>query len=137
MLAVAGGAQWSDRVRMRPQDLIGHDVYDPQGRKIGRVGTVYLDGSTHEPGWVTVKTGLFGPKESFVPLSGAHPGDQGLQVDVGLDKVKNAPQAAGTLSPAEAMALYRYYGLPEAPPPIPVQRTPKPSDIPPRRQPAS
>ncbi|WP_157368286.1 PRC-barrel domain-containing protein [Alloactinosynnema sp. L-07] len=121
---------------MRPQDLIGHDVYDPDGRKIGRVGTVYLDGATREPGWVTVRTGLFGHRESFVPLAGAHPGAEGVQVEVALDVVKDAPQAEGALSAETATELYRYYGLPDAPPPIPLQRIPKPSDMP-RKAPTS
>jgi hypothetical protein len=123
---------------MRPQDLIGHDVFDPEGQRIGQVGTVYLDSATHEPGWVTVRTGWFGQRESFVPLTGAHPADNGIQVDVRRDLVKGAPRAEGSpLSAAAAAELYRYYGLPEAPPPIPLQRTPKPSDMPARRSPAT
>lgn len=113
---------------MKPQDLIGHDVYDPEGERIGEVGTVYVGGATHEPEWVTVRTGLFGPKETFVPLRGAHAETGGLRVGVRLSMVRDAPQAP--LSDESAIELFRYYGMPDAPPPVPVQRGPKPSDMP-------
>ena len=47
------------------------NVIEANGNKIGGVGQIYLDDQTDEPNWVTVKTGLFGTSESFVPLSGA------------------------------------------------------------------
>ncbi|HEY8372100.1 MAG TPA: PRC-barrel domain-containing protein, partial [Pseudonocardiaceae bacterium] len=47
--------------------LFGDEVYDANGEKIGKVGQVYLDDETGQPAWVTVRTGLFGMKESFVP----------------------------------------------------------------------
>ncbi|UVS76845.1 MULTISPECIES: PRC-barrel domain-containing protein [Actinokineospora] len=114
---------------MKPQDLIGHDVYDPEGERIGRVGTVYVDGVTREPEWVTVRTGLFGHKETFVPLRGAQNDTEGLRVGVRLSVVKDAPQAP--LS--DAVELFRYYGFPEAPAPVPIPRGPKPSDMPRKR----
>ncbi|MET4096300.1 PRC-barrel domain-containing protein, partial [Arthrobacter sp. UYCu712] len=50
----------------------GHgNVMSPDGEKIGGIGQVYLDDDTDKPSWVTVKTGLFGLRESFVPLEGA------------------------------------------------------------------
>jgi sporulation protein YlmC with PRC-barrel domain len=47
--------------------VIGQDVYDEAGEKIGSASEVYLDDETGQPEWVTVRTGLFGTKESFVP----------------------------------------------------------------------
>lgn len=47
------------------------NVVGTDGAKIGGVGQVYADDDTGQPNWVTVKTGLFGTKESFVPLEGA------------------------------------------------------------------
>jgi len=44
------------------------NVVTTGGEKIGSIGQIYLDDSTNEPQWVTVKTGLFGSSESFVPL---------------------------------------------------------------------
>lgn len=99
---------------MQPQELIDSAVVDPEGNKIGKVGNVYLADSTHQPEWITVKTGLFGTKESFVPLSGAHTDQDGVHVQVDKESVSDAPRidADGHLSPEESTQLYRHYGLP-------------------------
>jgi uncharacterized protein (TIGR02271 family) len=95
------------------RDVYGTDVYGTDGDKIGSAGQVYLDNRTGDPAWVSVRTGLFGRKESFVPLADAHLSDDRLQVPFGKDKVRNAPQIDqdGELSPADEEELYRYYGL--------------------------
>ena len=95
------------------QTLVGVDVYETDGAKIGSVGQVYLDNRTGEPEWVSVKTGLFGTKESFVPLGTATFSGDRITVPFPKDQVKNAPQIDpdGELSPAEEDELYRYYGL--------------------------
>lgn len=99
---------------MQPQQLIDSAVVDPAGTKLGKVGTVYLADTTHQPEWITVKTGLFGTKESFVPLSGAHTDKDGLHVRVDKDAVSDAPriEADGHLSVEDSQQLYRHYGLP-------------------------
>jgi uncharacterized protein (TIGR02271 family) len=93
--------------------LIGQHVYDAEGNKLGTAGSIYQSDMTGAPEWVTVKTGLFGSKESFVPLSGAEADDKGLHVTVHKDRVKDAPRVDedGHLSDAETAALYRHYGL--------------------------
>jgi uncharacterized protein (TIGR02271 family) len=93
--------------------VIGRDVYDETGTKIGSASEVYLDDQTGQPEWVTVKTGLFGTKESFVPIRDADLTDDGVRVPVSKDKVKDAPKidTDGHLSPQEEEELYRYYGL--------------------------
>jgi uncharacterized protein (TIGR02271 family) len=93
--------------------VIGRDVYDESGSKIGSASEVYLDDQTGQPEWVTVKTGLFGTKESFVPIRDADLTDDGVRVHVSKDKVKDAPKidTDGHLSPQEEEELYRYYGL--------------------------
>jgi uncharacterized protein (TIGR02271 family) len=93
--------------------LIGHHVYDAEGNKIGTAGTIYQSDETGAPEWITVKTGLFGTKESFVPLHGAEADDKGLHVAVRKDEVKDAPRIDedGHLSDAETAELYRHYGL--------------------------
>jgi uncharacterized protein (TIGR02271 family) len=99
---------------MRPQDLIDSTVVDPEGSKIGKVGTVYVADDTRTPEWVTVKTGLFGQKESFVPLTGADIDEDGLHVNVAKDKVSEAPRfdTGGHLSQGDSAELYRHYGMP-------------------------
>ena len=95
------------------QQLTGATVYDNDGDKIGSVGQVYLDTDTGAPEWVSVKTGLFGTKESFVPLNSATLSGDRVEVPFDKAKVKDAPQveADGALSPAEEDELYSYYGL--------------------------
>ncbi|ALG12535.1 DUF2382 domain-containing protein [Kibdelosporangium phytohabitans] len=99
---------------MRPQELVGTEVYDPKGERVGKVATVYLSEESQQPEWVTVHTGLFGHKESFVPLAGAQSATDGLHVNWGKDKIKEAPRidADGHLSAQESMNLYDYYGIP-------------------------
>jgi len=93
--------------------VIGQDVYDETGQKIGSASEVYLDDETGQPEWVTVRTGLFGTKESFVPIRDADLTDDGVRVGVSKDRVKDAPKidTDGHLSPQEEQELYRYYGL--------------------------
>jgi len=93
--------------------LSGTDVYSNDGDRIGSVGQVYLDNATGEPAWVSVHTGLFGKKESFVPLRDANLTGDRLEVPYGKDQVKSAPRIDqdGELSPAEEQGLYEHYGL--------------------------
>ena len=92
--------------------VIGQDVYDEAGEKIGSASEVYLDDETGQPEWVTVRTGLFGTKESFVPIRDADLTNDGVRVPVSKERVKDAPKidTDGHLSPAEEEELYRYYG---------------------------
>ncbi|WP_375423907.1 DUF2382 domain-containing protein [uncultured Friedmanniella sp.] len=91
----------------------GGNVLGTGGDKIGSIGQIYLDDSTGEPSWITVKTGLFGTKESFVPLEGADVSGDDVTVGYDKDKIGAAPKVDpdGSLSPAEEDQLYDYYGL--------------------------
>jgi uncharacterized protein (TIGR02271 family) len=93
--------------------VIGADVYDAEGTKIGTASEVFLDDQSGTPEWVTVKTGLFGTKETFVPIREADLTGDGLRVPVSKAQVKDAPtiDTEGHLSPAEEQELYRYYGM--------------------------
>jgi len=93
--------------------LMGSTVRDSAGDKIGKVGQVYLDDTTGLPEWVTVRTGLFGTRESFMPLAAARVEGDELVVDITKDRVKDAPQIDedGHLSEEQEAQLYRYYGV--------------------------
>jgi uncharacterized protein (TIGR02271 family) len=93
--------------------VAGSDAYGSDESKIGSVRQVYLDDQTGQPAWVTVNTGLFGTKESFIPLSEASFSGDRLTVAYDKDKVKGAPNVAadGHLSPEEERELYAYYGV--------------------------
>jgi uncharacterized protein (TIGR02271 family) len=93
--------------------VIGADVYDNDGDKIGTASEVFLDDQSGNPEWVTVKTGLFGSKETFVPLRDADLTGNGVRVPVSKAAVKDAPKIDqdGHLSPEEESALYRHYSV--------------------------
>jgi uncharacterized protein (TIGR02271 family) len=91
----------------------GGNVVSTDGGKIGGIGQIYLDDATGDPTWVTAKTGLFGTKESFVPLEGAQVQGDDVVVAYDKSKVSDAPRVDpdGSLSPEEEDTLYAYYGL--------------------------
>ena len=95
------------------QQVIGTTAVDADGDKIGKVSEVYLDDETGRPEWATVNTGLFGTKETFVPLAQADLSGDTLRFPYDKAKVKDAPKidTDGHLSPQEEQELYRYYGL--------------------------
>jgi uncharacterized protein (TIGR02271 family) len=97
------------------QNLIDHKatVHAQDGDKIGTVGQVFLDDETSTPNWVTVKTGLFGTSETFVPLDRATVQGDEVHVPYTKDMVKDAPRidVDQHLSVEEEDELYRYYGL--------------------------
>src|SRR3954464_6373024 len=90
----------------------GRTLVDRDGDKIGKIEDIYLDRSSGEPEWVAVKTGLFGSNVSFVPISGAAPTGDDLQVSYEKDQVKDALNVDpdGELSPEEERRLYQHYG---------------------------
>jgi uncharacterized protein (TIGR02271 family) len=90
----------------------GRTLVDRDGDKIGKIEDIYLDRSSGEPEWVAVKTGMFGSNVSFVPIHGASPAGDDLQVSYEKDQVKDAPNVDpdGELSPEEERRLYQHYG---------------------------
>ena len=108
--------QTQDVLALRGQDLIGHD-----GDKLGTIEEIYLDTDTNQPEWALIATGLFGTKQSFVPISSA--GREGDAVTVPFDKatVKDArrrsrrpalrERGAGALSPLRDGLRQRRLGL--------------------------
>ena len=88
-------------------------VVGSDGDKIGTIGQVYLDDQSNQPTFVTVKTGLFGMKETFIPVSEATRTQDGLQVPFDKAFVKDAPNidADGSLTPEEERRLYEYYSM--------------------------
>ena len=98
----------------RAQDLIGTPVFDSDGNRVGRVGNVYVDDHTNQPEWVTVRLGVLGIRETFVPLDGAIKAENRLEIPVSRTRVRNAPSVeaeGGRLTDTEGRDLYAYYGL--------------------------
>ena len=98
--------------RSQIQNLIGGTVVDSEGKDAGKIGMVYLDDETNEPDWVSVNTGLFGNKETFVPLEGARADGDNLHVPFTKAQIKDAPNvdADEHLDVEHEQKLYRHYG---------------------------
>ena len=96
----------------------GRDVRDPSGEKIGTFGDVFLDRETQRPAWGGVRTGLFGRRETYIPLEEVEAADDALVVPFEKDVVRDAPQIDPdvALTAAEEEQLWRHYGQDYAPP---------------------
>lgn len=92
----------------------GRSVVGSDGEKIGKIKEIYEDQSTGKPEWATVGAGFLGVKSHFVPLAGASPTGEDIQVPVTKEQVKEAPGVAadGHLSEAEERQLFEHYGVP-------------------------
>ena len=95
-----------DVLSWRGQDLLDSDD------KIGSIEEIYLDAESDEPEWAVVSTGLFGNKQTFVPIGDATATGDGVRVPFDKATVKDAPRIDpdGRLSQDEERELYRHYG---------------------------
>jgi uncharacterized protein (TIGR02271 family) len=100
--------QTQDVLALRGQDLLSQD-----GNKLGTIEEIYLDTDTGRPEWALVATGLFGSKQSFVPITGASQEGDAMTVPFDVATVKDAPKVDpdGALSESEEQDLYRHYGM--------------------------
>ncbi|WP_434445915.1 DUF2382 domain-containing protein [Lentzea sp. E54] len=90
------------------------DVIDNHGEKIGSVKQVWLEDGTGEPMWAEVHTGLFGMRQSFVPIQQGQVAGGAITVPVAKEQVKDAPEVQTVddhMSDADQEALYRHYGM--------------------------
>jgi uncharacterized protein (TIGR02271 family) len=91
--------------------VIGSTAVDRDGDKVGKVGQVYISDDGHQPLFVTVRTGLFGTNESFVPVRGADFYDGELHLQYDKDTIKDAPSIDddGSLTDDEQGTIFDYY----------------------------
>jgi sporulation protein YlmC with PRC-barrel domain len=91
----------------------GYELVDRDGEKIGSISDIYLDQETNEPEWATVKTGLFGLRQTFVPIRDATSEGDIVRIPFEKDRVKDAPNVdpGQGLSQAEERELYDHYGF--------------------------
>ena len=90
----------------------GATVIDRDGEKVGTLKELYLD-QDDRPAWAAVETGLFGLRQSFVPLEGATALDDQVQVPFAKDQVKDAPNIDPDthLTDDEETRLHDHYGV--------------------------
>jgi uncharacterized protein (TIGR02271 family) len=81
--------------------------------KLGTIDDIYVDERTGEPEWLALRTGLFGSRVSFVPITEAEQRGDDIYVPYSKDQVKDSPNADadGALSQDEESRLYAHYGL--------------------------
>lgn len=94
--------------------MIGAEVIDVDGDKVGKIGQIYFDDITNQPSWVTVNTGFFGMNESFVPIDGADFDGEDVRVRYEKGLIKDAPNLDhedGHLSREQEAELYRHYSF--------------------------
>jgi sporulation protein YlmC with PRC-barrel domain len=91
----------------------GQPLYDSAGSKVGEISDSLIEGETGQPAWLTVKTGVFGKKESLVPVHGASPSGDGVRVPYDEAQIKDAPSVKPDqeLSDDEVRQLYAHYAL--------------------------
>jgi uncharacterized protein (TIGR02271 family) len=96
--------------------VLGHTVYDGQHRKVGTAEHVYVDQASGQPEWLTVRTGMFGRRETFVPLAPAEVRGEEIIVPFDKEQIKNAPnvdiEIGEDLPAGEEARVYDYYGMP-------------------------
>jgi uncharacterized protein (TIGR02271 family) len=96
------------------RQVMGSDLVTTEGDKVGKIGQIYLDDQTGQPEWATVNTGLFGTRESFVPLTHAELQGNDVVVPHSKSQIKDAPSVdvdGGHLSQDEEAQLYSHYGI--------------------------
>jgi hypothetical protein len=88
-------------------------IVDRDGGTVGSVSEFYLDLETRDPTWALVNTGLFGARQSFVPLVEATEVSDGLKVPYEKAHIKDAPHIdpRGELTPDEEATLCAHYGI--------------------------
>jgi uncharacterized protein (TIGR02271 family) len=100
--------------RTQLEALYDCDVIDKKGERIGSVKQVWLDDTDGAPAWAEVHTGLFGLKESFVPIQQARVSGGAITVPVDKELVKEAPKidvSGQNMSDEQQNELYRHYGM--------------------------
>jgi Domain of unknown function (DUF2382)/PRC-barrel domain len=93
-------------------------VVDRSGERIGKLEELFLDAESDTPAWGAVASGLFGQRQSLLPLGELEAaGEDELRVPFDKEHVLAAPNVEPDveLSRDEEEALYRHYGLDYSP----------------------
>ncbi len=91
----------------------GRTVLDKDGDKIGKVDQVLINDETGNPEWLGVTTGMFGKRQSYVPLAESRFVGEDVQVAYTKSHVKDSPNfdVETRLEAEEEADLYAHYGL--------------------------
>jgi hypothetical protein len=98
---------WTERWQNRA-------LVDRHGEKIGTIAEVYVEAGAGHPEWVLVHMGLFGTRETFVPVSRARTYDGAVRVPYPKSFVRDAPNIGNAERSEHLAALCEYYNLSNA-----------------------
>jgi PRC-barrel domain len=96
------------------RDWLGHTVIDPDGHKIGVLEAVYVDTSSDEPSFITVKVGMINRHRLvFVPVTGVTVSPRAVRVQYPKKVVQGAPaiDTDGELAATAEPEVFAYYNL--------------------------
>lgn len=96
------------------RDWRNKDVIDLNGKKIGLLEAVYVETSTDQPAFASVRIGMIGRHRlTFVPLEGATVGPSWVRVAFSKGHVNDAHSidTDGELAAADEPELFKHYGL--------------------------
>jgi hypothetical protein len=96
---------------------LGRYAHDSSGDEVGEIADVYYDDATGRPEWMTVTTGLFGTKQTFVPIHGSgRLGNGDVKLLFDKNTIKDAPRVDPDehLSPDQERGLWAHYGYDHA-----------------------
>lgn len=121
----------------RAQQLLGRELVDRDGNRIGPITEVFVNDSTLQPTWVTARTGWFGASQSFVPLDQVQWREDRLWAAYDTDTIKDAPRFAADqpLTQQDEDLLHEHYrvatsGVQSNPRPQPGDELPRSGDEP-------
>jgi hypothetical protein len=97
-------------------EWLGQEVVDSDGEPLGKLEDVYYARGQTEPRLALVKSGLFGRKQTMVPLQGASVGREHVRVAYTSEQIAQAADAAQlepdeTLAGADAQRLASAFGV--------------------------
>jgi sporulation protein YlmC with PRC-barrel domain len=93
-------------------DWRGRSVVDRDGEEIGTLKEIYLD-QDERPAWGSIHTGLFGLRQTLVPLTEVRLDGDRLRVPYEREQVRSAPTIDPDvqLTDDEEQQLFRHYGV--------------------------
>jgi uncharacterized protein (TIGR02271 family) len=91
----------------------GRDMIGRHGERLGVIRALYTHEGSATPSWAAVRTGLFGTKQTFVPIAEARPRGEQVQVPLTKEDINGAPtiEPDDMLSFEQERELYRHYRM--------------------------
>lgn len=103
------------QLAQQAQRFVSYEVMDAEGRKVGTVASVWVDGATGQPEFVAVNSATNQGGTSILPLAGTNPNETSrqLRVPYSADQIMGAPQfeATANLSEQDEQRIYQHYGV--------------------------